>query len=110
MVFGWDMQDKDSTGLVINWVLILVSAAFAMVGGVVKHLSDSQDSNARPSVGGATVQSIIGGFSGGLVTLYTIEKDFSVYVVVGVAGLAGFGGAAALRLMLKAIYRYIGRP
>lgn len=102
------MQDKDPTGLVINWVLILVSTAFAMVGGVVKHLSDTQDSNSRPTIAGATVQSIIGGFSGGLATLYTIEKDLSFYVVVGVAGLAGFGGAAALRFMLKAVYRYIG--
>lgn len=102
------MQDKDPTGLVINWLAILVSTAFATVGGVVKHLSDSQEMGRDATFQGTVIQGITGGFSGCLATMYTLEKDLSFYVVLGIAGLAGFGGAATLRFMLKAIYRYIG--
>lgn len=102
------MQDKDPFFLLANWIAILISTAFAVIGGIVKHLSDAQDLGRRATFQGAVIQGIIGGFSGSLITMYTLEKEMSFYVVLGVAGLAGFGGAATLRFMLRAVYRYIG--
>lgn len=102
------MQDKDPFFLLANWFAILLSTVFASIGGIVKHLSDAQDLGRKATFQGAVIQGIIGGFSGCLITMYTLEKEMSFYVVLGVAGLAGFGGAATLRFMLKAIYRYIG--
>lgn len=102
------MQDKDPTGLAVNWFAILIATLFGLTGGIVKHLSDSNESGRKATLQGTFIQGVIGGFSGSLVTMYSLEKGFSIYVMLGLAGLAGFGGAAVLRFMLKAIYRYIG--
>lgn len=76
---GKVMQDKDPTGLAVNWFAILIATLFGLTGGIVKHLSDSNESGRKATLQGTFIQGVIGGFSGSLVTMYSLEKGFAVW-------------------------------
>lgn len=101
-------NDPNNQANIIDWILILVAITFAFAGGATKHLSDAQEKGKKPTWGGLATQAFIGGFSGSLATLYLLDKGFSYAMIIAGSGLAGFGGAAVLRFVIKAIYKYIG--
>lgn len=92
--------------LVIDWVLIAFSTLFAMFGGLVKHLTDTQEKKEKVTCDGAIIQIIIGGFTGVLATMYSIDKGLSIYVTFCLSGLSGFCGVGALRIAVKLVSRF----
>ena len=87
--------------------IIAAATVFAMLGGVVKYLSDATEKQETVSWIGMLIQSVIGGFSGGVATFLMLHQDYNPYMILSGAGLAGFLGVIALRFFSRVVYRIV---
>lgn len=103
------MPDKNPyiQSSIIEWFIIAIAVIFAAFGGVVKYLSDVQEGKEIFAWVKLFIQAVISAFSGSIATLYMIDHQFSLYMTVLGAGLAGFGGVVLLRVILKRAFRHL---
>lgn len=93
---------------IASGVVILLSALIAMLGGVTKHLADVQEGNAVLTWVSIFIQAFISAFTGTLVSLYMLEHDFSLYMILLGSGISGFAGVVLLRLITSKVYQHFG--
>lgn len=73
--------------------------ALAGVGGIAKYLSTYKQINGRFAWGALLVASIVSGFSGYMFALFASSLQLPQQIVFMFAGMGGFMGEHALRLL-----------
>ena len=86
------MHEKESLAGAF-WLVLLIIAGW---GGLVRYLIDVKQSKATWSWINALAQIVVSGFTGVIGGLISIERGFSIYMILVTAGISGAMGSVAL--------------
>lgn len=103
------LKEPESAFGITAGIVILLGTLIAMLGGVAKYLSDVQENKAVFTWVGISIQAFISAFTGTLVSLYLLEHEFSLYMILLGSGIAGFLGVVLLRLVASKVYQHFGQ-
>lgn len=88
-----------------NWVKIAMSAAFALLGGIVREATHSKTVNLVQFFWGG----VVGAFSGVVVYFLCQQYHLGDNMVAALTGLAGYAGAPLLNFMSTLAQKFIER-
>lgn len=93
-----------------NWLMIVVYAGFAAIGGFMGYLMRTIDKEDHPiSWGRAVIEAIAAGFVGVLVLFVCLALNLSQQWTGVIVGVSGWLGAnASIRLLERVVYKKIG--